>query len=202
VITVPFKELETIETLPFDIYNKTGRLLFKGGDLLTPGKLLQLKYIDIYRKKPEPPVPQKVEESKPTVKSRPVEAPRLHVINHDALIAPKMQIAIKASMHKIMDDIADGEVPDANLFQNARDQICNDVMASADKIEHLNQLRIFDDYDYAHGINVSILSVMLGYRMNLRGSGINPDTKTNTEQTRWINNKRIRNSQTSCSYRL
>ena len=38
-------ELVDYKILPFDIYNETGDIVLNAGDNLTPGKLLQMRYI-------------------------------------------------------------------------------------------------------------------------------------------------------------
>ncbi len=95
---------------------------------------------------------------------------RLHEINTESAMSPEKQISIKKSMHKIVDATAVGEVPDPLVYTAARDEIVAEVLGSVDEVSHLNQLRVFDDYDYSHGINVSILSVMLGYKLHITSS--------------------------------
>lgn len=39
-------DLINLKILPFDIYNSKGKVIFYAGEILTPGKVLQLKYIN------------------------------------------------------------------------------------------------------------------------------------------------------------
>ena len=191
MIPVLVKELENLKFLPYDIYTRNGRLIFRSGEALTAGKLLQLRYIEIYRKPEEviekpsaeekPFVPKKPTAKKGKVKSNvstvvPVLSPektiayndeRLHEINPESLISPEMQVSIKSSMHDIIDSAATGTPPDPVVYNAARDQIVTEVLDTVDQISHLNQLRVFDDYDYSHGVNVAVLSVMLGHKLNI-----------------------------------
>lgn len=176
MIPVLIQDLENLQYLPYDIYNKHGRLIFRSGEIITPGKLLQLRYVDVYRKQdvPEEPAVTKPEPEMDLLKSvafkpSPPSTKRLNEINPEATIAPEVQIAIKSSIHQVIDTMANGEVPDPVIYTAARDKIVNEVLVSVDKVNHLNQLRVFDEYDYSHGVNVSILSVMLGYKVGISG---------------------------------
>lgn len=176
MIAVLLQELENLKFLPYDIYNKNGRLIFRSGEPITPGKLLQLRYIEIYRKKDakddlvepvKPKVEQETEKKQPKMVMLP--APRLNEVNPESSMSAEIQISIKTSMHKIIDTMASGDIPDPVVYTAARDKIVNEVLSSVDQVNHLNQLRVFDDYDYSHGLNVAILSVMLGCKMHVSG---------------------------------
>jgi HD-GYP domain-containing protein (c-di-GMP phosphodiesterase class II) len=183
VIPVLVKELENLKHLPYDIFNKGGRLIFRSGELITPGKLLQLRYIEIYRKpeavqKPQP-LPEKEKHVEttdqpgvvvPVLKKKLAFSPnneRINEINPESAMKPESQVTIKNSMHKIVDAVGLGTQPDPVVYNGARDKIVAEVLGTVDQVSHLNQLRVFDDYDYSHGVNVAILSVMLGIKMNI-----------------------------------
>lgn len=158
--------------LPFDIFTKQGRLVVKSGTVLAPGILLQLRYIDVYRK-PDSQVAEETKGKAPeAVKVQPKKyAPKLpnkiYDVNSDSTIPPEIQIALKSTFHEIVDTIGDGGIPDITLYTSARDKIVSEVLSEINNISHFNQLRILDEYDYSHGLNVSILSVMLGYKVGL-----------------------------------
>lgn len=180
MIPVIVKDLENLKYLPFDLFNKNGRLIFKSGEILTPGKILKLRYIEVYRDEesedsskaaPKPlkeKEPVKFEEKKPTVVV--IESERIEEINPESSISPQAQVEIKSSVHKVLDTLTGGELPDPVLYNAANDKIVTEVLESVDKVNHLNQLRVFDDYDYSHAVNVSVLSVMLGCKLGLAGT--------------------------------
>lgn len=68
--------------------------------------------------------------------------------------------------------MAQGILPDPEVYNETRDKIVNDVLACVDEVNYLSELRIMDDYDYSHGLNVSILSVMLGHKVGVSGAGL------------------------------
>ena len=48
--TITTEELVNYKILPFNLYSEFGEKLFVSGEILTPGKLLQLKHLNvIYR---------------------------------------------------------------------------------------------------------------------------------------------------------
>jgi len=179
VIPVLIKDLENLDRLPFDIYSKSGRLIFRTGEALTAGKVLQLRFIEIFRK-PEKQVFQLEEELEPSktpeIKETPkqkkpitIDSPRIREINFDSTISPDAQVSIKTEVHKLVDTMVNGDIPDPIVYTAARDKIVTEVLDTVDKVNHLNQLRVFDDYDYSHAVNVSILSVMLAYKIGISG---------------------------------
>jgi HD-GYP domain-containing protein (c-di-GMP phosphodiesterase class II) len=197
VIPVLVKELENLKYIPYDIFTKSGRLIFKSGEVLTPGKLLKLRYLEIYKlpeaevlpveEKPPLPEAKKQKEFKKSVSVKtkssesilPILAPdqmivsnerRLNEINPEAIIKPEVQITIKSSMHKVFDAVTQGQVPDPVIYTAAQDKIVTEVLNTVDQVSHLNQLRVFDDYDYSHGVNVAILSVMVGAKLHIGSS--------------------------------
>jgi len=194
VIPVLIKDLENQKYLPYNIYNKNGRLIFRIGEIITPGKLLQLRFIEIYREsdsdKAKSDKENKVKnQNNPAIKDKlsgpsltivkPIKPVIMHhdrigEVNFDSVISQDSQIAIKTSIHDLIDSMTVGEIPDSAVYTSARDKIVTEVLATVSEVEHLNQLRIFDDYDYSHGINVSILSVMLGYKMGLNSYLLRP----------------------------
>lgn len=180
------KDLESCDYLPYDLYSKSGRIIFRSGELLTAGKLLKLRYIQIFTNEPDVSVrdirPSGVlvdeKASSDSVSglkgSIPVLRPeytivsddfRIEEINPESLLPASSQVFIKTKMHQVFNTLAKGEIPDPVLYNAAKDKIVNDVLEAVDQIGHLNQLRVFDDYDYSHGVNVAILSVMLGHKL-------------------------------------
>jgi len=181
VIPLLVKDLENYQCLPFDVYTKNGRLVFRAGENLTAGKILQLRYIEIYRKSDPASSTQESSETKEKVANQSavkttvkvvLDHPRIHEINEDSSFSPEMQVAIKTSIHELYDTMANGDIPDPIVYTAARDNIVSEVLASVDKVNHLNQLRVFDDYDYSHAANVSVLAVMLGHRVGMSGGAL------------------------------
>lgn len=168
MISILIQDLERLESLPYDLYNKNGRLMFHKGEPLTPGKLLQLRYIQLYREE-KPDEDSKFEYIPKPAKTVLLPAPRLNEVNPESVISSETQIAVKTSMHEIIDAMLNGNIPDPLIYTAARDKIVNEVLSSVNEVNHLNQLRVFDDYDYSHGVNVAMLSVMLAHKMCVSG---------------------------------
>lgn len=180
MIPLVVKDLENYQRLPFDVYTKNGRLIFRAGENLTAGKILQLRYIEIYRKEDDSAdddestktgVESETNKVAVSVKTT-VEPTRINEINEESSISPEIQVAIKTSVHELYDTMAKGDVPDPVVYTAARDSIVTEVLDSVDKVSHLNQLRVFDDYDYSHAANVSVLSVMLGHHVGITGGSL------------------------------
>lgn len=90
--SVSTEELINHKILPYNIYSEHGEKLFSAGELLTPGKLLQLRHMSVlYRddNAPEAPSAEVIEtqpETKPIekkVEQKPVEQPKMIVETFD-----------------------------------------------------------------------------------------------------------------------
>lgn len=90
--SVSTEELINHKILPYNIYSEHGEKLFSAGELLTPGKLLQLRHMSVlYRDDtaPEAPSAEAIEtqpETKPIekkVEQKPVEQPKMIVETFD-----------------------------------------------------------------------------------------------------------------------
>lgn len=181
MIAVSVNELERLSQLPFDIYNKDGRIILRAGEMMTPSRLLQFRYLELFRKtSAERPktIPQQSLNKLVSLKQKqqtknthqeyiPQQADRLEEINEDCLFRQHTQVEIKKANHEIIDRMTQGLIPDPSLYFQTRDTIVASVLECVDKVTFLNELRIFDDYDYSHGINVAILSVFLGCKLGI-----------------------------------
>ena len=192
LITV--EELINYKILPFNIYTKGDKLLFPAGEVLTPGKFLQLRHIDvIYRNLQEEKVGQ--------VSSQPVEEPAIQkpaaqkvsvsqdvapvitsekesafdatdikntvaIINKESKIPADEQIRLKVFYENTVGDITKID-PDKILsrMKELRDKIQNDYTSVLDKAIYSSQFRLLGDYDRCHAINVAMLTAALSRKL-------------------------------------
>ena len=108
---VTVEELINYKVLPFNLYTKGDKLLFPAGEVLTPGKFLQLRHINpIYRKKNEKPV--QFAEKQDVVQS-PIQQP---IMEDPQVVQPQKNI-------KLVPSIDDVDIRDLHMAINKKSQI-------------------------------------------------------------------------------
>jgi len=177
-------ELVNHKVLPFNLYNEKGRIIFSAGEILTPGKILQLKYIPmLYIEDPDEEISNiddemleisdedsdelSEEEQKPKKpKLTHAEEVYLKEINRN-VIPYEFKVKVSDQYKNIMDSFIEEGSEDPTLCIEVRDSIIEEVIPEVNKVLYRSQLKIYGDYYYAHGVNVAMLSSVLAHRMKL-----------------------------------
>lgn len=188
MIAVNIYELAKLKELPYDLFTRDGKLIMSLGESLSPGKLLRLRQLNLYRNLASNTpgityqsgaiacISKTVQEHKVNRGQNTALAKSLQIkaVNKDCLLSPQKQVEIKVITHKIIDKMAQGVLPDPQSYYSVRDIILNEVLEYVEKVKFLNELRVYDSYNYAHGLNVSILSSVLCHKL-----GFNRDQTSN-----------------------
>jgi putative nucleotidyltransferase with HDIG domain len=164
IVTV--EELITQKILAFDLYNENRDKIMCAGEFLTPGKLLQLHHISTLYRKQDPDISQENSENKTennnssTINEKNIK--KIETVN----IAPKSQRDIKTLFSDALNEAVKKESKKTtNLCLEARDRIVEQVLPMVDDLVYKSQLQIQGDYNYSHGINVSMMSTALANRL-------------------------------------
>ncbi len=148
-------ELAGKKYLEFDLYDKNGNLVYKTGDLLTPGLLMKFSYIDLFKK-----------ETDQIVVIDNYEEPD-QVVPENSLIKEQTARTLLKNSKSIIQKVYQGEEIDTKDCIDIRDTIIDEASSNLEKIECLSQLRVFDSYTFSHAINVSTMSAALGVYLKL-----------------------------------
>lgn len=197
------EELINYKILPYNIYSEFGEKLFAAGEVLTPGKLLQLKHMNVlYRDdeiqaisqeavepEPKPQVqaqtPAKVVVEKFDMKPSGISRNKFSVddidilsykgpVNKKAKIDPQTQIKIKAFYNKILEMMEDKPPLEMlGMFANVRDKIVQDIISDTEEVFLSSQLKLLGEYNKCHALNVAILSGAVAKKMDLNENTIN-----------------------------
>ena len=175
-------ELVDYKILPFDIYNESGDIILNAGDNLTPGKLLQLRYIStlfcednakeidvsVNRKQPQ----QQVYE--PRIRDN---DPHENTINRNSPIDEQSQLQLKSIYKRAymsLNSKIDGE--SVKQMKTIRDKILDNLLPIVNKTYKKSQLKIIGDYEKYHGLNVALLTAMLAKKMNFNDTQLSDVT--------------------------
>lgn len=188
---ISLDELINIKILPFNIYNQNGDLIYTAGEILTPGKLLKLRYIPAIYKDEEPQALEdafekidEVEEVEVVEPEAEIEEPSLPEEKSQKLYTNVKPI-IKASMPErskrtikslyteALEMASDEESHDeAEIFVEVRDKIVEETLPLIDNIIYKSDLKVIGEYDKVHGVNVSILSAALAAKLKFNENQI------------------------------
>lgn len=181
---VSVEELVTQKILAFDLYNENGEKVMCAGEFLTPGKLLQLHHVSTLYREEDSDDSQEIYDDEEddgdsivvTREEIPVEKPVKPVESKkeesdysekDTIyLSPKSQRDITNLFAHALDEAVKHESnKNSNLCIEARDRIVEQVLPMVDDIVYKSQLKIQGDYNYSHGINVSMLSTALASKL-------------------------------------
>lgn len=197
---VSTEELINHKILPFNIYSEFGEKLFAAGEVLTPGKLLQLRHLNtLYRDEEITTVkyqePIKTENPKPVekdeivvekfdMKPTGISKNKLSVddidilgykgpINKKAKIDPQTQLKIKAFYNKILDMMEDKTPLEMlGMFANVRDKIVQDILSDSNEVILSSQLKLLGEYNKCHALNTAILSGAVAKKLDLSENAV------------------------------
>ena len=176
-------ELVDYKILPFNIYNETGDIILNAGDNLTPGKLLQLRYIsnifceddakdiDIPTSS-TPVIPQPYYE---TVDRD--DDPLENSVNYNSPIDEQSQLQLKSVYKKAYMSINTKIDSDSvKQMKFIRDKILDNLLPIISKTYKKSQLKIIGDYEKYHGLNVALLTAMLAKKMSFNDNQLSDIT--------------------------
>ena len=181
-------ELSKYKILPFNLFNEAGETILKAGEVLTVGKLLQLKVYDKIFRDMTP-----AEDSQPNIISDELEYNKSEEkianstiilednfdydnidlteykipINKYSKIDYKEQMKLKAYFMKTIDLLNRTSIKKAfPKIANLGEIITNNVIPKFSEIEYYSELRLLGDYEVCHPINVAIMSGMIAKKMD------------------------------------
>jgi len=175
-------ELVDYKILPFDIYNESGDIILNAGDNLTPGKLLQLRYIStLFCEDNAKEIDVSVNRNQP---QQQVYEPRIrdndpheNTINRNSPIDEQSQLQLKSIYKRAymsLNSKIDGE--SVKQMKTIRDKILDNLLPIVNKTYKKSQLKIIGDYEKYHGLNVALLTAMLAKKMNFNDTQLSDVT--------------------------
>jgi HD-GYP domain-containing protein (c-di-GMP phosphodiesterase class II) len=172
------------QALPYNIYNENGEKIFEAGKILTPGKLLQLRYfsaiyIDENEALSDKEAERKAEEQAKSAKKA-VETEYWEMVltedyrvNNTSIIEVQEQLGIKKVYQQAMSSYIMQNMISQDLFTEARDRIIEVIMPIVDNVVYRSQVQLMGDYYQIHSLNVAILSILLATKLRLKETAIN-----------------------------
>ncbi len=184
---VTVEELINYKILPFDIFTTGDKLLFPAGEVLTPGKFLQLRHIEvIYRHKekndksveknttsaPTPDINYTEKYNVPVMPSNVYSMDNIDVknirmpVNKQSKIPAQEQIKLKVFYDQTVSDMEQASTTEAlTKFKDIRNKILQEYSNLIESAVYSSQLRLLGEYDKCHAINVAILTSALARKL-------------------------------------
>ncbi len=194
-------ELTNHKVLPFDIFNEKGKVIFSAGEILTPGKVLQLKYIpkiyiediddfedqkeesmelldeeDVLFLEDEQDETEETEEEPADEDVSKIDLNAAEVaylkVTKRPVISEEVKTKIADKYKVLMDKFIEEGAEDPSLCIEVRDNIVDNIVPEVNKILYKSQLKVYGDYYYAHGVNVAMLSAVLATKLKMSNESI------------------------------
>lgn len=124
------------------IYNADGRLLLAEGVVFSQHYIRRLQDFGI-----------------PVVY---ISTPLTADIDIPDLLAEETRIKAVSAVKQAFTGFRDSKKIDLGKFRNLTESIVDEVVRNRNAVFHLNDIRMYDDYTFAHSVNVCVLAVLVG----------------------------------------
>lgn len=180
---IRIEDLIEHQALPYNIYNEQGEQIFEAGKILTPGKLLQLRYFSsIYINEQEKNQDFKAIATK-TVKEETKKLTEKEYwneffkedfkINTFSIIEVQEQLDIKKTYQQALSSYILYDMTNQEIFIESRDRIIEVILPLVDNVVYRSQTHLMGGYYQTHSLNVTILAIILASKMKLKEIAIN-----------------------------
>lgn len=192
--SLTIEELLDEKALLYNVVDEVGNVLLKAGEILTPGKILQLRQIPkLYRldAKNTSQNTEKIVDLNTNLNNSNVvfneksylmtQVPRTvfsidkldttnfnGVVNKTSKIDSLTQNRIKLFYTKILDAMKKNEYTNVvAMYNEIRDKIIYAIKTLLSAVSYFSQLKLLGEYSLCHSLNVGILSAALSYKLGL-----------------------------------
>lgn len=124
------------------IYNADGRLLLAEGSVFSQQYIRRLQELAV-----------------PVVY---IQTPFTANIDVPDILAEETRIQAVCSVKQAFTGFRESKKIDLGRFRQLTEDIVEEVVRNRNAVFHLNDIRMYDDYTFAHSVNVCVLSVLVG----------------------------------------
>ncbi len=156
-------EFVGLKQLDCDLYDENGKVVYEKNTDLTPQLLMQLSHMDIFKRDEEKTAQRNVNIAEKLKEMIPPEPQNLsEKVEYKTIINSKKVEKLLDTARKILFSLEEGHPPKASVCLDATQSILDEVYEKFDKVGNICELRINDYYTYTHGLNVAVLSAIIG----------------------------------------
>ena len=137
-----------------EVYSRTGRLLIRRGEALNTQRIQKLIEFGI-------PVIY-VEDNNSYINTSAPEKPELEVPD---IISWETRVEAERVVQDIMGDVKAGRLINTTKVKKVVESVVNELVCNQFIVAKLADIRILDDYTFAHSVNVCVLAVSTGVVM-------------------------------------
>lgn len=124
------------------IYSADGRLLLAEGTVFTCQYIRRLQELGV-----------------PVVYIR---SPITADLEIPEILAEETRVRAVASVKQAFEDFRSSKKIDIGQFRQMTEEIVDEIIRNRNAVFHLNDIRMYDDYTFAHSVNVCVLAVLVG----------------------------------------
>ncbi len=127
------------------IYDTEGRLLLASGSTFTKQYIKRLKELAIWHAY--------------------IQTPLTANLEIPELLAEETRAKAVHTVKQAFEDCRKTKKIDMGQFKQVTEEIIDEVIRNPNAVYHLNDIRMYDDYTFAHSVNVCVLAVLSGAGM-------------------------------------
>jgi len=163
VIALEFVGLKQFDC---DLYDESGNIVYEKNSEFTPELLIKLNHMSVFKRDEEQTEKSNVTQSEKLRKIIPPEPLNLPEISEyrSKIDGKKVEMLLDAA-RDIVKSLYEGIPPKAMVCRDATQSILDEVYDKVDTVANICELRINDYYTYTHGLNVAVLSAIIGREM-------------------------------------
>lgn len=174
---VSVEELVKHQILPFDLYNEKGNKIMSAGEILSPGKLLQLKHVPVIFREVQGAIELLSSDGEEADFSlaESVTKPLGETIENEISCIPvEEQQELRNMFKQAVNAVASLDIrASTSIYLDIKDKIIEEILPTSENALYKSQVKMYGEYSYSHSVNVAILSAMLATRMRLPENRIN-----------------------------
>lgn len=159
-------ELVGYDKLNYDLYDEYGNTIYSSGSILSSDFIIQMHYKKIFRKDFDiNEVNSKVIDVISFITPEPVCVPQI-----DGYVPIYSEESVKDllnSTKNILKCVEEQKVPDSSMCIDASKHILEHVRDNFVGKNSFNNVKVYDQYTFSHGINVATIAALIGINVGL-----------------------------------
>ncbi len=194
MISIDVESVVSQKSVPYDLYDESGAKVVEAGEILTPGKIVEIReHKQLFKKEEEAKPEAKAEaktEQKPEAKPAEAKADEAKAdeakaegeeedVEGASFVNPKCkfdfetQIDYKRNYAKALGHFNQNEVQKfKTIVVELRDRILKDVQIIKKNVQYYSEIKLIGDHKVSHPINTAILATFLATKLEYSESQI------------------------------
>ncbi|MBO8126919.1 MAG: HD domain-containing protein [Firmicutes bacterium] len=150
-------ELEPEMILAKDVYTPEGQVLLRAGTVLNQRYIQKMQQFDVRVVWIKKVIPEDLSPEECELLQQEEEARRAYIEAVNVV-------------EQVMNDVRMGEALDMPTMREAVSNLCAVLLTNEHLLKHVDELHLYDDYTFAHSVQVCVFTIIIGKALGYEGS--------------------------------